>query len=255
MDTIMILMYFYVFVVGMCIASFMNVVIYRVPNHLDFVKGRSFCPKCHTTLKPYDMIPVLSWIILRGKCRNCKVPISGRYPLIELSGGILAVLIFHHYLFSWDTILVFLLSMILLAIAMIDIDTMEIANGFIILCFICAIIFMLLHPEMSIFSRMLGFFIISLPMYLLNLIVNDSFGGGDIKLMAVCGFMLGTQNTLLAAFIAILLAGTYAVYLIITKRLDKKDHIAFGPYLCIGILIAMMYGTQIINAYLSLFYY
>ncbi|NBK97555.1 MAG: prepilin peptidase, partial [Erysipelotrichia bacterium] len=145
MDAILIMVYFYVFIIGMCIASFMNVVIYRVPNHLDFVKGRSFCPNCHTTLKPYDMIPVLSWIILKGKCRNCHTSISIRYPLIELFGGILAIWIFHHYLFTWDSLLIFAFSMILLAIAMVDIDTMEIANGFIISCLICAIISILLH--------------------------------------------------------------------------------------------------------------
>lgn len=253
MNPILILMYIYAFVIGMCVASFMNVVIYRVPNHLDFVKGRSFCPNCHTTLKPYDMIPVLSWLILKGKCRNCKSNISIRYPIIELVGGVLAIWIFHHYLFSWNTLFVFILSMILLAITMVDIDTMEIPNGFIISCLICAIISIIIYPELSILSRFIGMFIVSIPMYLINLIVNDSFGGGDIKLMAVCGFMLGGSNILLAMFIAILLAGAYAVYLIVSKKLTKKDHIAFGPYLCVGILISLMYGTQIISAYLNMF--
>lgn len=253
MDTIIIIMYLYAFIVGMCVASFMNVVIYRVPNHLDFVKGRSFCPNCHETLKPYDMIPVLSWIILKGKCRNCKSNISIRYPIIEFIGGVLAVWIFHHYMFTWDTLLVFALSMILLVISMVDIDTMEIPNGFIISCLICVIISVLIHPEVSILTRLIGMLIVSVPMCLINFIVSDSFGGGDIKLMAVCGFMLGWSNTLLATFIAIILAGTYAIYLIASKKLDKKDHIAFGPYLCIGIFIAIMYGTEIINAYLTLF--
>lgn len=253
MDTIIIIMYLYAFIVGMCVASFMNVVIYRVPNHLDFVKGRSFCPNCHETLKPYDMIPVLSWIILKGKCRNCKSDISIRYPIIEFIGGVFAVWIFYHYMFTWDTLLVFALSMILLVISMVDIDTMEIPNGFIISCMICVIISVLIHPEVPILTRLIGMLIVSVPMCLINLIVSDSFGGGDIKLMAVCGFMLGWSNTLLATFIAIILAGTYAIYLIASKKLDKKDHIAFGPYLCVGIFIAVMYGTEIINAYLTLF--
>lgn len=253
MDIIISIMYLYAFIVGMCIASFMNVVIYRVPNHLDFVKGRSFCPNCHETLKPYDMIPVLSWIILKGKCRNCKSNISIRYPIIEFIGGVLAVWIFHHFMFTWDTILVFSLSMILLVISMVDIDTMEIPNGFIISCLICAIISVFLHPEISIVTRLIGLLVVSVPMCLINLIVNDSFGGGDIKLIAVCGFVLGWSYTLLATFIAIILAGLYAIYLIASKKLDKKDHIAFGPYLCFGVFIAIMYGTQIINTYLSLF--
>lgn len=253
MDAMRILIYVYVCIVGMCIASFLNVVIYRVPNHLDFVKGRSFCPHCHTTLKPYDMIPVLSWVLLKGKCRSCKAPISFRYPLIELTGGILGVWMFHHYSFTWDTVLMFAFAMILFAIAMVDIDTMEIPNGFIIFCLFCAIISMILHPEMSVFTRVIGFLIISLPMCFVNLVVKDSFGGGDIKLMAVCGLMLGWQNILLAAFIGILLAGIYALYLLISKKVDKKAHIAFGPYLCIGIFLSSLYGAQMLSAYLSLF--
>lgn len=253
MDAILIFMYIYVFIVGMCIASFMNVVIYRVPNHLDFVKGRSFCPNCHNTLKPYDMIPVISWLLLGGKCRSCKSSISIRYPLIELTGGILAIWVFHHYMFTWDTLLVFAFSMVLLVITMVDMDTMEIPNGFIISCLFCAIISIIIHPEISLFTRIIGFFVVSLPMYLINLIVQDSFGGGDIKLMAVCGILLGWQNIILASFIGIMLAGTYAVYLISSKKIDKKGHIAFGPYLCIGVFLSLLYGTQIINAYFSLF--
>lgn len=253
MDSILLLMYVYAFIIGICIASFINVVIYRVPLKLNFVSGRSFCPNCHNDLKPYDMIPVFSWFILRGKCRFCKQPISIRYPLIELLGGVLGVLIFHHYGFSWNTLLVFTFTMGLLAITFIDYDTMIIPNGLIIFALICAIINMLITPNFSVINHIIGIFVVSLPMMAINAIVHDSFGGGDIKLMAVCGLMMGWTNILLAMFIGILLAGSYAIFLIVTKRIDKKSHIAFGPYLCIGIFIALLYGGEIIQGYLSLF--
>ena len=104
------------FILGSCIASFINVLIYRIPRDLDFVNGRSFCPSCHNTLKPYDMIPVFSWLFLKGKCRFCKEPISPRYPLIELCGGLLAMLCFYRYGFTWMTLVSFVLAMILLTI-------------------------------------------------------------------------------------------------------------------------------------------
>lgn len=253
MDWMLILIYAYVFIIGTVIGSFLNVVIWRVPQELSFVKGRSYCPHCHTTLKPYDMIPVLSWIFLRGKCRFCKEPISIRYPLIELTGGLLAILCFHHFGFYWDTLLVFSILLILLAITMIDFATMTIPNGLIISLIFPIIIVYMLHPEMAFVERILGFFIISLPMYVLTLIVPDCFGGGDIKLIAVCGFLLGWKMNILAMFLAILTGGIYACYLVVSKKAKKGAHMAFGPYLCLGVSISLFYGPQIVNAYLSLF--
>ena len=129
------------FILGSCIASFINVLIYRIPRDLDFVNGRSFCPSCHNTLKPYDMIPVFSWLFLKGKCRFCKEPISPRYPLIELCGGLLAMLCFYRYGFTWMTLVSFVLAMILLTITMIDFDTMTIPNSLVIACLVVCVLY------------------------------------------------------------------------------------------------------------------
>lgn len=220
---ILCLIYVYAFVIGICIASFMNVVVYRVPNNLNFVKGRSFCPKCEHTLHAKDLVPLFSWLLLKGKCRYCGAPISKRYPLVELCGGLIALFVFHHYGFSWETLLVFSLGMILMVISLVDNDTMEIPNGFIIVCLIIACLSLICGTQLPWSSRIIGFFVVSVPMCLLNLIIPDSFGGGDIKLMAVCGLMLGWVNILLAMFIGVILAGTYAIYLILSKKIEKKD--------------------------------
>lgn len=252
MEPILIFLYVYMFVIGSCVASFINVVIYRVPLGINIAKGRSFCPKCHKTLKPYDMIPVLSWFILGGKCRFCKEPISKRYLIIEFVGGVLGVLCFYHYGIDGMTLISFSLSMVLLAITMIDLDTMTIPNSLVICCVVIAILSIMFH-NISMVDRVIGFFIISVPMYVMNLIIPDCFGGGDIKLIAVCGLLLGWVDLLVGMFIAVVIAGVYAGYLMITHKVDKKGHIAFGPYICFGVFVALLYGQDILNFYLGLF--
>ena len=241
------------FILGSCIASFINVLIYRIPRDLDFVNGRSFCPSCHNTLKPYDMIPVFSWLFLKGKCRFCKEPISPRYPLIELCGGLLAMLCFYRYGFTWMTLVSFVLAMILLTITMIDFDTMTIPNGLVIALVAPVIVCAVLEPQISISSRVIGMASVSGFMLLMTLAIPDCFGGGDMKLMFVCGFMLGWINTLLAGFIGLLAGGIYASYLMVTKKSKEQSHMAFGPYLCLGIFTALLYGNEIIMVYLSFF--
>lgn len=212
MDSIIILIYVYMFLIGMCVASFMNVVIDRVPRNESFVKGRSHCDHCGETLKWDDLIPIVSYIFLRGKCRYCHTSIPIRGFLIEIFGGLIGMFCFYRFGFSIETILMFVIAMILLAITMIDFDTM----------------------------------------ILLNVLIAESFGGGDIKLMFVSGIALGWKYSLLAAFIGILLAGSYSIYLLVSKKINKKGHIAFGPYLSIGIFIALSYGSEIISWYLNL---
>lgn len=252
MDTIVIFLYVYAFVFGSCIASFMNVVIYRLPLGLNFAKGRSFCPKCQKTLKPYDMIPVLSWFILSGKCRFCKEPISFRYPAIEFIGGVLGVICFYRYGFDVMCLISFSFSMILLSISMIDYDTMIIPNGLIICCLVIAIL-SVPFLEVSIMDRIIGFFVVSVPMFLMNFIIPDCFGGGDIKLLAASGLLMGWVDLLVGMFIAVILAGSYACFLMVTHRIDRKAHMAFGPYICFGVFVALLYGQELLTCYLGLF--
>lgn len=253
MKGIMIISYVYLFVVGVCVASFINVVVYRVPLHISVAKGRSFCPSCHHSLKALDLIPVFSYLLLRGKCRYCQAAISVRYPFVELIGGLLAVLCFHHYGFDWMTILSFVIFMILLSIALIDFDTMTIPNGLLLFLLPLAIVIAVLNPQIDWISRSIGFFIVSLPMYLLDYIIPDCFGGGDIKMMAVCGIMLGWINTLVAMFIGIMTCGIAASVLLLQKKADRKMHIAFGPYLAFGVGAALLYGDPLLRSYLTLF--
>lgn len=252
METIFIFLYVYMFVVGACIASFVNVVIYRLPLEISVAKGRSFCPSCQHQLGVLDLIPIVSYICLGGKCRYCKTKIPIRDTLLEVLGGLLGMLCFYRYGIDLMTLISFAFAMVLVAISMIDLDTMTIPNSLIIACFVICVIS---YPfiDVSIIDRIIGFFAVSLPLYLLNLVIPDCFGGGDIKLLAVCGLMLGWVDLLVGMFIAIVIAGLYAGYLMLSKKVSRKDHIAFGPYICFGMFVALLYGNELLNWYLHLF--
>jgi leader peptidase (prepilin peptidase)/N-methyltransferase len=150
-----------------------------------------------------------------------------------------------------DIASVVLVSGLLLAITIIDFKTMEIPDWLIIALIPCAVYFA--FDGRPIWHRILGLFIISVPMVILMLIVEGAFGGGDVKLIAVCGFLLGYSRTLVAMFIAIVLGGVIAITLLAAGRKDKTQHIPFGPCICAGVVIAMFAGDNIIQWYFEMF--
>lgn len=247
------IIYLIVFLYGISIGSFLNVLVYRIPLGIPISKGRSYCPKCKVQIKNYDLIPILSYVILRGKCRSCRDKISIRYPLVELLTGIVSIITFYVYDFRIEFIVVFAIASILITISLIDIDSMIIPDRLIISIIPLAIVLSFFQKDISIIERIVGFFVISSPMVLLNNFIKDSFGGGDIKLIAVCGAMLGWEKIILATFIGIIISGTYAIYLLISKKSKMGTHIAFGPYLCFGIYISLLFGNAIIRSYLGFF--
>ena len=247
----MMIYYIYCCVIGMCVASFINVVIVRIPRGEDFLLGRSHCDYCGKDILWYDLIPVLSYLMLKGKCRYCQNKIPIRSFFIEIFGGIIGIFCFFRFGFCYEMICIFLIAMLLLAIAMIDLDTMTIPDGLNIGIFLVCFVLVIIR-EMNIFESIIGMFCISLPMFLSNLVIPHSFGGGDIKLMFVSGMILGWKYSLLAIFIAILIAGIYCIYLILKRKVDKRTHIAFGPYLSIGIFTSLCYGQEIVSWYLNL---
>ena len=235
------ILYLYVFVVGIVIGSFLNVVIYRVPLAISVAKGRSFCPNCQAPIKGYHNIPVFSYLWLRGKCADCGQPISIRYPLVELFTGLLALLILAVYGFSFQWLVVFSAGAILICITMIDFDTMIIPNGLVLALMAPALVSFFFFPELGLLSRVIGIVAISLPMLLLTLFIPDAFGGGDIKLMATCGLVLGLPKGLLAAMAGLSLLLFYvAIYQILCRvqRREAKKAFPLAPFLSAGCLFA-----------------
>lgn len=249
------LLYLYIFIFGACVGSFLNVLVYRIPAGIPFYKGRSFCPACHGPIRWYDMVPVANWFYLGGKCRACKASISLRYPAVEAAGGVLAVWAFAHYGWSMGpAAAAFSMGALLLTIALIDHDTMEIPNGLVLALCAPALAFVWLQPQVGLAMRLAGAVCVSLPMLLLSLAIPGAFGGGDVKLMAVCGFALGLKACLAGAFVALLLGGGQALWLLATGRAKRgqKAHMAFGPALCAGVWLGLLYGDAAAAWYLGL---
>lgn len=247
-----ILLSIFVFILGTIFGSFYNVIIYRLPKKISFVSGTSFCPTCNTRIMPIDLIPVVSYLFLGGKCRHCKASISLRYPLIEVLTGIIFTLSYLRFDFTLQTLLAIILGSLCIIIAMIDIDTMEILDRFHVFIFALAIIHIFFFSDLLLLDHIIGFFIISVFFYIIAIITNG-MGGGDIKLVAVSGLLLGYQSMLVGFFIAAITGGLVAIALLLLKAQDRKSLIAFGPFLCIGIFIAYLYGQQLFSWYINLF--
>ncbi|MDO4288340.1 MAG: prepilin peptidase [Eubacterium sp.] len=242
-------LYTLIFALGCALGSFVNVVVYRMSVEIPVIRGRSFCPNCGKKIAFYDNIPLISYLWLGGKCRKCGEKISLRYFFTELAGGLLALLMFWHYGADKSAALALVIAIILLAVTLLDIDTLKIPNRLVIALAVAGLLsfWVFLGPDLK--TRIIGVFVVSVPMLLATFIRRDCFGGGDIKLMAAAGFLLGWPGTLLAAFVAVLTGGAAALLYQLKKERPQK--MAFGPWLCLGILIAMLWGEQILHWYLS----
>ncbi|MBP5361744.1 MAG: prepilin peptidase [Ruminococcus sp.] len=252
-----------VFLFGICIGSFLNVVILRLPRYESLIKRSSHCMTCGAKIRPIDLIPVLSWILLRGKCHSCGEKISIRYPIVESLNGILYVLTFLILDINAKAIITCVLMSLLIVIAFMDWDTQEIDLIIVALIFLLAIPATIFTDDVEIKHRIIGALIISIPFFIIGEIsrpiIKKKFGEdfraielGDTILMFAAGALLGTQAVIVSALIGIF---TAAVGGVISKILTKESKFAFGPYLSIGIAISMLYGNQIANWYMNLLTY
>jgi leader peptidase (prepilin peptidase)/N-methyltransferase len=239
-------------VIGACIFSFLNVVICRVPQQMDFVRGRSHCTHCGHAFGAGDLIPVFSFLWLRGRCRYCGGRIPVRDTLVELLGGLVGVWCVSRYGWSAQAFLLFLFAAVLTAVAAVDADTMEIPDGFSLAALVLGGCACFVFPEIPLWQHLAGIPSASLILWLITLLVPNAFGGGDIKLMAACGLFLGIRLCLLALFLAILTGGIWGIYLLVSRRAGRGDCFAFGPFLCLGMAAAWTVGEPLLQWYLSL---
>ena len=243
--------YIVVFLYGIVIGSFLNVCIYRIPNKESIARKRSHCMSCGYQLKWYDLVPLFSYLFLGGKCRKCKQKISVQYPLIEGLNGCLYLLIFSVYGLSMETLLYCLLGSALIVLSVIDFRTFEIPFG--VNLFILALgLIRVITDYTNWLSYGIGLLSVSLVLYIIFLATNGrGIGGGDIKLMAVCGLLLGWKRIILAFALGCIIG---SVVHLIRMRVTKADHVlAMGPYLSIGVMIAALWGNDLIQWYLSVY--
>lgn len=250
-NTIKIILFVFAFIFGTVLFSFLNVVIYRLPRKENFVSGRSKCPACGHVLTFLDMVPIISWVVLGRKCRYCGAKISPRYACVEALGGIAAVSCAAVFGCRVYTVLAFAMCAVLTCVGFIDHDTMEIPDGLSLAAAIIGGVAVFFTNGVAWYEHLIGLFVISVPMLIIALLIPGGFGGGDIKLMAGCGLFLGWKNALFAFFTAALIGGVYAVVLILRKKKGRKDHIPFGPFLCMGVAFAMFFGGVVLDFYVG----
>lgn len=228
------------FLLGSSIFSFLNVVIYRVPRKMDIVKTPSRCEECGHILSLLEMLPVLGWILLRGKCRYCKAKISIRYPAVEALGGSVALRCVYKWGISWQALIVYAFLAVLTMVAFVDVDRMKIPNSFLVVAGVIGVLSMPFFTEISFMERIIGVCCVSVPLLVLALILWGGLGGGDIKLMAVCGLFLGWEQSLLAFVAAGVAAGLFCILMLMTGRMGRKSKVAFGAFLCLGMALVLL---------------
>lgn len=246
--TILILIY------GLLIGSFLNVCIYRIPKDESIAFPASHCPKCSTSLRWYDNIPLLSYLSLKGKCRYCKTNISSQYPIVETLNAIIYLILFYYFHLSIDFIFYALISSTLIVITFIDLKEMIIPDILVLIILVLSILhkslnYFIYNIPFNIINSVLGALIAGGIFLLIIVLSKGGMGGGDVTLIAALGFILGIKHILLTIFLSFLLGAIISIGLLATKIKTRKDPIPFGPFIILAFFIVLLYGEQLIQIY------
>ena len=259
-----------VFLLGLLVGSFLNCLIYRLWHKESFLKGRSYCPKCSHKLNWYDLIPVLSFLILRGKCRYCQKKISWQYPLVEISTALIFLLIFNFFRLSGVPLLAgqflnllyyLLIACFLIIIFVYDLKHYIIPDKVVYpailvsgIWYLVSGIFFNLYTKYEILNTV--YTAIGAAVFFLFIVLVSQgkwMGLGDVKLVFLIGLLLGFPNILVALFLAFFIGAIIGIGLIIFSKKNLKSEIPFGPFLVGGTFIAVFFSQNLINWYLNLF--
>lgn len=253
------------FFIGLAVGSFLNSVIYRLEKKESIVKARSYCPYCKKTLFWFELIPLMSFILQRGRCRSCHKKISWQYPLVELATGALFALIFNYQfsIINFQLVFWFFIVSCLIIIFVYDLKHYIIPNEIvysgIILTFLYQLQFSIINYQFSInfqfpiFNYLLAGLIAGAFFLTIILISKGKWMGmGDVKLAVFMGLVLGWPDILVALFLAFLGGAFVSVILIISKKKTLKSEVPFGPFLVGATIVAIFWGNILINWYLNL---
>lgn len=259
---VMVAFYIFIFFLGLIIGSFVNVLIYRIPEGKSIVSPPSSCTTCGNRLTTIDLVPVFSYVFLKGKCRHCGDKISPRYPLIELLTAVVFTILFIKYGFTVPFFAFAYLMMILIAVFFIDIDHRIIPNGLVLAGLAGGLVFFIyncISPMPEIFgdskwwTPLVGLFPGSGFLLLVAILgaliyrTEDAMGMGDVKLMAPIGLFLGWKLCITALAASILLGGVLSMVLILLRIKKRKDTVAFGPFIVIGAFATIMWGWELVH--------
>lgn len=247
---------FAVFVFGAVVGSFLNVCIHRIPSGESVAFPASHCPHCQAPIRPYDNLPILSYLLLRGRCRACATPISRRYPLVEMLGGIAAVAAVSRFGLNAEALLVFAFLAALIVVTFIDIDHQIIPDAIslpgIFVGFAAALVFGTPGWTASLAGILLGGGLLwGVAAGYEWLTGREGMGGGDIKLLAMIGAFLGWRAIPVTLLLASLFGTAVGVSLMLARGRDTKMAVPFGPFLAAGAVCALFWGEALIDWYLS----
>ncbi|MEK4046422.1 prepilin peptidase [Paenibacillus sp. FSL H8-0048] len=240
----------YITLIGLILGSFYNVVALRIPAGESLLRPPSHCPSCNTQLRSRDLIPVLSYVLNRGRCRYCGGRISPLYMLGEATTGLLFLWIYLQFGLTGKGIIGYLLVSLAVIVTVSDLKFMLIPDKVLLFFLPILATVVLLFPEGTLVSHLLG--AAAGGGILLLLVLFGGMGMGDAKLMALLGMVLGFPNTILAFLLACVLGTVVGGTLLFTGRIQRKQHIPFGPWLAAGALLAFTYGSHLISGYLAL---
>jgi leader peptidase (prepilin peptidase)/N-methyltransferase len=249
--------YIVIFILGSLIGSFLNVCIYRVPRNLSIITPSSRCPSCNIPIRPYDNIPIFSYIILGGRCRACKANIALRYPFVEFLNALLYVFVLWRFGLGWQTPVYLILCSALIVITFIDLDFQIIPDRITLPGIPIGLLagsFLLPDPFLrdsllGFRDSVIGFLAGGGLFYAIAAISRGGMGGGDIKMMAMVGALMGWKSVLLTTFLGSFSGAVFGISLMILKGKGRKTKIPFGPFLALGALITLFFGQEILAWY------
>lgn len=245
--------------IGLLIGSFLNVVIWRVPRGESVVSPPSACPSCGHEIRPRDNVPVLSWLLLRGRCRDCGHPISARYPLVETACGLLFAVMALRFGADAELPAYLYLAAVGLALAMIDLDTLRLPDALTLPSYAVAAVLLggaaLVQEDGGAALRaLLGAAALGAFYFALLLAYPAGMGFGDVKLAPVLGAYLAWVSwgaLAVGAFLGFVYGAVLGIGAMLLGRAGRKSKLPFGPFMLAGALTAILFGEQIVDAYVS----
>jgi leader peptidase (prepilin peptidase)/N-methyltransferase len=245
-----------IFILGLIVGSFSNVCIYRIPRNESIAYPASHCPKCHSNISPKDNIPLLSYILLKGRCRNCKSKISIQYPIVELLTGLIYLIIYLIYDLSIQTLIYIILASALIIISFIDLNEQIVPDVISLPGIVLGFIISFFVPYISFVNSALGILAgggIILIIGLAGSVIfkKEAMGGGDVKLAAMIGAFLGWRYSIISLFLGFFLGAIVGIILILSKIKSREDVVPFGPFIVLGSLITLLWGEKILSWYLG----
>ena len=244
------------FIFGICIGSFLNVCIFRLPEGKSIVHPPSSCPGCGAAIRLYDNIPVLSYFILRGRCRDCHTPIAFRYVLVELLGGLMAVCVYFRFGPGMEGIIYYAFMAALLVITFIDIDHRIIPDVISLPGIPLGVAASFFMPSLSWADSLIGVLAGGGSLYAVawgyvRITGKEGMGGGDIKLLAMIGAFIGWKGVLLTIFMGSAIGTLVGLAAMLAEKKNMKMRIPFGPFLALGAVISIFFGQELIGWYLT----